>query len=274
MRVNSVWRESCTVLNNYLTRKEQFILLFVAAAAVIGAIVLLVNRDDAATPTADASPVPQPAEAAALPVPEPQPDASAEVPAVETPSPPPPPEPTTIRVAVRGAVFAPSLYTFQSDEDPRVQDLLDAAGGLEDYADVSDINVAARLIDGTTLTVPGQPPQEEGSRVIRVSHDVPAPPPNPPQYTVSGWRPEVARSAATTSDTAGSATPASSEGLLDLNTATQAQLEDLPGIGEVLASRIIEYRQQTPFRSVDELMNVKGIAEKRLADVRHLVTVR
>jgi competence protein ComEA len=59
-------------------------------------------------------------------------------------------------------------------------------------------------------------------------------------------------------------------GLVNLNTATRAELESLPGIGAVLAGRILDAR---PFRSVDDLDRVKGIGAKKLADVKALVTV-
>ena len=62
--------------------------------------------------------------------------------------------------------------------------------------------------------------------------------------------------------------------LININTASAAQLETLPGIGEVLAQRIVEYRNTYgPFQSVYALTNVKGIGEKRLAAVIHLITV-
>lgn len=63
-------------------------------------------------------------------------------------------------------------------------------------------------------------------------------------------------------------------GLININTATAEQLEMLPGIGEVIARRIIDYRNtHGPFQSVYALTNVKGIGEKRLADLLHLITV-
>lgn len=64
------------------------------------------------------------------------------------------------------------------------------------------------------------------------------------------------------------------EGPIDLNTATIDQLETLPGIGPTLAQRIIDHREEHgPFRSVDELLDVSGIGEQRLADIRSKVTV-
>ena len=68
------------------------------------------------------------------------------------------------------------------------------------------------------------------------------------------------------------AQPAAS--LLNLNTATQAELEKLPGVGPAMAKTIIEYRQKNGgFKKVEELMNVKGIGEKSFLKLKSLVTV-
>jgi competence ComEA-like helix-hairpin-helix protein len=59
--------------------------------------------------------------------------------------------------------------------------------------------------------------------------------------------------------------------LINVNTASRGELESLPGVGPVIARRIIEGR---PYRTVDDLLKVKGIGAKRLAEIRPLVTVR
>jgi len=63
-------------------------------------------------------------------------------------------------------------------------------------------------------------------------------------------------------------------GKVNINTATASQLSELPGVGEKLAARIIEFRQkQGPFKSTQELMNVKGIGEKNLQKLQPYLTV-
>ena len=65
-----------------------------------------------------------------------------------------------------------------------------------------------------------------------------------------------------------------SSGLININTATAAQLDTLPGIGPVLAQRIIDYRQANgPFTSLSQLMLVEGIGEKRRANILPLITI-
>ncbi len=152
-----------------------------------------------------------------------------------TPAPTATPTPGPLRVYVSGAVRAPDVYLLPPGSI--VKDALLAAGGPAADADCDHINLARTLYDGEHLYVPrrGETP----------------PPTEPPAVSpVRG--------------------PQQGSGLVDLNTATPAQLEALPGIGPALAQRIVEHR---PYRSVDELLDVPGIGPATLEKIRPLVTV-
>lgn len=137
---------------------------------------------------------------------------------------------------VAGAVVRPGLYRLGGA--PRVADALDAAGGPAPDADLDAVNLAATVADGERVYVPRK-------------GEVPPP--------LTGGVASVARPS----------------GPLDLNTATAEELEALPGIGPATASAILAYRQEHGrFRTVDELLEVRGIGEARLAELRSMVRVR
>jgi competence protein ComEA len=70
-----------------------------------------------------------------------------------------------------------------------------------------------------------------------------------------------------------SAVPAAEVATVDINTASEEQLTELPGIGPSKAKAIVEYRQATPFRSVEEVMNVRGIGESTFDNLKGMLTV-
>ncbi|MGZ8765051.1 MAG: helix-hairpin-helix domain-containing protein [Acidimicrobiia bacterium] len=148
-------------------------------------------------------------------------------------------------VHVAGAVVRPGIVRLRAGA--RVVDAIEGAGGARPEADLDQLNLAAKVADGQRIGVglPGQPVPAPGS---------------------SG----VAGGTATGTDGFGGA----STGLLNLNTATQTEIETLPGIGPVLGAAILRERDERGgFRAVDELRSVRGIGEKRFADLRDLVTV-
>ncbi|WP_455681321.1 helix-hairpin-helix domain-containing protein [Streptomyces nodosus] len=142
-------------------------------------------------------------------------------------------------VDVSGKVRSPGLQRLPAGS--RVEDALRAAGGARPGTDTDGLNRARLLVDGEQIAV-GVPAAAPGTD--------PAGP-------------------ATGGSAAG---PASATAPLSLNTATVEQFDTLPGVGPVLAQRIVDYRSQHGgFRSVDELRGVNGIGERRFADLRTLV---
>ena len=147
------------------------------------------------------------------------------------------PAPAETRVHVAGAVVRPGVYRVA--EGGRVADVLDAAGGPLAEADVDQVNLAARVADGERVYVPR--------------------------------RGEVPPAVVTGGPGTGPAGPAPP---VDLNVATAAQLDALPGIGPATAAAIVEYRtRHGRFVTVDELVEVRGIGEAKLAALRPRVRV-
>jgi competence protein ComEA len=141
---------------------------------------------------------------------------------------------TVILVDVAGWVRRPGVYEFA--EGARVIDAIDAAGGARPGAVLSSLNLAAPLADGTQVLVPGESQS--------------------PPTTETG------------SGTSGAT------GLVNVNSATNAELETLPGIGEVIAQAIVDHRTENgPFTSVEQLVDVSGIGDATLENIRELVTV-
>jgi len=148
------------------------------------------------------------------------------------------PDVVPILVDVAGWVRHPGVYEFHDGD--RVIDAIDAAGGARRGAALDALNLAAPLADGTQILV----------------------------------------SRREASESAGSATsaPAVDAGVtsskVNINSASAVELEALPGIGEVIAQEILDYRTANgPFASVDDLVDVSGIGEVTLENIRDLVTV-
>jgi competence protein ComEA len=155
-------------------------------------------------------------------------------------------------VHVDGAVKRPGLVRLEGS-DLRVADAIDACGGLAKDAQTQGVNLAEPLIDGSKIFVPGLD-GEEGTQQ------------EPGQSTAT-----VQEGTSRASQVPASASPA---GLINLNTADATALQQLSGVGEVTARAIVEDREANgPFASVDDLMRVSGIGEKKLARIREQVCV-
>ena len=165
------------------------------------------------------------------------------------------PAPTKAPVAVHvvGAVPRPGLYEFA--EGARVQDGIDAAGGLLAEANVNAINLAALLEDGQQLVIP----YKDGSGVSAVESSTSDAVELP--------------SAATEAPVTGNSTTNSNADLVNINTASLEELIALPGIGPTTAQKIIDYRNANgAFSTIEDITNVSGIGPTTFEELKDLIT--
>ena len=175
--------------------------------------------------------------------------------------------PVTVRVHVTGAVRKPGVYELSSTD--RVVDAVRAAGGATDVADLEAINLAQTLLDTEQILVPrrkASTPARKPAPRLR-----PSPVTRPPATSapVSAFP-----SPSSTSLPSAAETTVPAREKVNINTASLAQLDTLPGVGPTTARAIVEYRRtKGPFRRIEDLMNVPGIGPTRFARVKTLITV-
>ena len=159
-------------------------------------------------------------------------------------------EPLRIAVHVVGAVQQPGVYHLAAGS--RGDDAVRLAGGATSQADLKRVNLAAVLVDGQQLWIP-----RAGERIPQ--NTLPITLPN--AVSGAGAPPNAVPSTGVTA-------------LGDINQATVADLDRLPGIGPSTARAIVDHRTRNgPFASVDDLLAVRGIGPAKLAELRALVRV-
>lgn len=159
---------------------------------------------------------------------------------------------TKIKIYVTGEVNSPGVYEIENNS--RLGDVLAVAGNTTANADLSSCNLASFLSDGMKIAIPSKGQNTSAICGANV------------QASPSNVEPGL-----NVSSSSATATPGST--LVNLNTATQSELESLPGVGPSYALGIIDFRSKNGgFKSVADLQKVKGIGEKRYQDLKDLVT--
>lgn len=154
----------------------------------------------------------------------------------------------TIVIDVSGGVATPGVYKLPGAS--RLRQAIDRAGGLTANADVTSLNLAERLVDGDDVVIPVIDSGRPAEAVDESSPD----PPND-DFAASGQARDRAAP-------------------IDLNTASAVELDILPGVGPVIAGRIIEYRESNgPFATIDELAEIEGISPAMVDELRPMVTL-
>ena len=141
-----------------------------------------------------------------------------------------------IMVHISGEVYKPGIVELNLGS--RVIDAVNLAGGLKKDADLDKINLAKKLSDEEKIYIP-----KIGEEDIPI---------------------ETSNDTITSNDNS----------LININICTKEELMSLPGIGDVLAGRILDYREQNPFKTIDDIKNVSGIGEKRFESIKEFITVK
>jgi competence protein ComEA len=180
----------------------------------------------------------------------------------------PVPEPDTasqVVVHVAGAVKKPGVYRLPPGA--RGEDALKAAGGPTADANTDAINLAARVEDGSQLYFPTRKEQPEGGAALDTSS------PAVPTGTSAPGGTRPASKPAHKGGKPGKLTDPS-QGKINLNTAGAEELQRLPGVGPAMAARLLEFRKENGgFQSVEDLLQVSGIGDKKFARMRPFVMV-
>jgi len=149
-----------------------------------------------------------------------------------------------IVVHIEGEVVSPGVY--ELEENTRIFDVIEAAGGLLKTADRRKINLAKKIVDEEYIYIPNEnKDNDEGIGFQNVSN----------LSTMTSNNESVS--------------------LININKANITELKVLSGVGDVLANRIIEYRSEKgDFKSVEDLKNVSGIGDKKFSEIKDKVTVK
>lgn len=149
-----------------------------------------------------------------------------------------------IKVYITGEVKSPGVI--ELEENSRIEDAINLAGGITENANLSNVNLAYFLEDGQKIYIPN----------INDKEDV--------EYLITENGEEVIETDSK-----------KNSGKVNINKATLEELETLPGVGESLGNRIIAYRkEQGRFKVIEDLKNVSGIGEKKFESLKEYIEVR
>lgn len=167
----------------------------------------------------------------------------------------------TIVVHISGAVNIEGIV--ELDLGSRIANAIEKAGGIKENADMTDINLAYPLEDGMKIYIP----TKEETEANKNNENTPA------ESYVNASSGGV-NSKETTNSTQSNTSDTSSK-KVNINTATQEELDTLPGIGPSIASKIIDYREQNgKFNSIEEIKEVSGIGEAKYEKIKDSITIK
>ena len=168
----------------------------------------------------------------------------------------------TIVVHVSGAVNIEGIV--ELDSGSRIANAIEKAGGIKENADMTDINLAYPLEDGMKIYIPTKEETEANKNNENTSDE---------SYVTSSSGGVNSKEA--TNSIPNSSTTDTTSKKVNINTATQEELDTLPGIGPSIAAKIIDYREQNgKFNSIEEIKEVSGIGEAKYEKIKDSITIK
>lgn len=155
-----------------------------------------------------------------------------------------------IVVHISGNIVNPGVISLE--EGSRLIDAINKAGGLTAEADISKVNLAYVLEDAQKIYIPSKNEEEEKEYVSDGSGD-----------------------AGIVTDTSGKVESTQEKLMININTASQAEFEKLPGIGSSIAIRIVNYRKENgKFNTIEDIKNVSGIGEAKFNNIKNYICIK
>lgn len=163
----------------------------------------------------------------------------------------------TVIVYITGAVKKEGVYKLE--ENSRISDAIEIAGGLQDNANKEEINLAYILEDGMKIYIPKKEEKLESNTDKSNTED------RTQEYVTQNTK---------TNNSNKDSKEQSNSIKININKATQTELETLPGIGPSTALKIIEYRKENgKFKQIEDIKNVKGIGENKYNQIKSHINV-
>ena len=149
-------------------------------------------------------------------------------------------------VHVTGEVKKPGVVKVK--EGSRVEDIIEAAGGLTENADISNINLAYIIEDGSKIRIPSTDDEKNEDYITQ----------------------NIGEGIIMQEDNKDS-----NSSIININTANEVELEELPGIGAAIAERIIDYRNKNgKFKNIEDIKNVPGIGDSKFEKIKDLIKAK
>lgn len=173
-----------------------------------------------------------------------------------------------ISVDIKGSVKKPGVYQIDKSLDRRVSDVITMAGGLTSNADTTVTNLSKKLFDEMVIIIYSKEEVKEFSETLKKEEVQ-----NNLCQSECDSCIDDEKEGANIKDDDSNDSGTNENKLININTASKEELMTLSGIGESKALAIIEYRNETPFEKIEDIMNITGIKESAFEKIKDYITV-